>query len=63
MTFAAPSWMRRARWRTHAVVLQGTSLSLRASENKVTRPFTTRVIEINAVLLCLLVISTELIGS
>ena len=33
----------------HAVVLQGTSLSLRASENKVTRPFTTRVIEINAV--------------
>jgi hypothetical protein len=34
----------------HAVVLQGTSLSLRASENKVTRPFTTRVIEIKAAL-------------
>jgi hypothetical protein len=32
----------------HAVVLQGTSLSLRASVNKVTRPFTTRVIEIKA---------------
>ena len=32
----------------HAVVLQGASLSLRASENKVTRPFTTRVIEIKA---------------
>ena len=32
----------------HAVVLQGTSLSLRASENKVTRPFSTRVIEIKA---------------
>jgi Protein of unknown function (DUF3108) len=32
----------------HALVLQGTSLSLRASENKVTRPFSTRVIEIKA---------------
>ena len=30
----------------HALVLQGTSLSLRASENKVKRAFTTRVIEI-----------------
>lgn len=30
----------------HALVLQGTSLSLRASENKVTRAFSTRVIEI-----------------
>ena len=30
----------------HALVLQSTSLSLRASENKVTRPFITRVIEI-----------------
>lgn len=30
----------------HAFLLQGASLSLRASENKVTRPFTTRVIEI-----------------
>ena len=30
----------------HALVLQGTSVSLRASENKVTRPFSTRVIEI-----------------
>ncbi len=30
----------------HALVLQGTSLSLRASDNKVTRAFTTRVIEI-----------------
>ncbi len=30
----------------HALVLQGTSLSLRASDSKVTRAFTTRVIEI-----------------
>ena len=34
----------------HALVLQGTSLSLRASENKVTRAFTTRVIEIKPAL-------------
>ena len=32
----------------HALVLQATSVSLRASDNKVTRPFSTRVIEIKA---------------
>lgn len=42
-TLAALTW---AVLLAHALVLQGTSLSLRASDNKVTRAFTTRVIEI-----------------